>query len=348
MQSYEKLVAIVILNYNGKNWLEKFLNGVIRFSNNRICNIYVADNASTDDSVDYIKQHFNNVFIIQNSANNGYASGYNESLSGLKEKYFVLLNSDVEVTENWIEPMLKLMEENPEIAACQPKILSYHEKTKFEYAGAAGGYIDRFGYAFCRGRIFDTIENDRGQYDANQEIFWASGCCLFIRSEDFFAAGGFDPDFFAHMEEIDLCWRLKNMNKKIFYVAESKIYHVGGGTLNAINPKKTYLNFRNNLFLLTKNLPEKYFYRTLFFRLILDGLAGIKFMLEGNFKHVLAIIHAHFNFYNNFLKNYKKRNEFSKSIKLKSVYMSLIVWEYYLLKKKIFSNLPSKKFYGNN
>ena len=288
-------VAIAILNWNGKNWLEKFLPNVISHSQN--ADIYVIDNASTDDSVDFIQSHFPEVKIVQNSSNSGFAGGYNEGLKKIDTEIYCLLNSDVEVTENWQKPVLEVFEKNQNIAAIQPKILAYHRKNFFEFAGAGGGLIDNLGYPYCRGRIFDEIEEDKGQYNDETEIFWASGCCLFIRSKDFWAENGFDERFFAHQEEIDLCWRLKNSGKKIFYTGKSTVYHVGGGTLNKENPQKTYLNIRNNLSMLLKNLPFPKLIWLIFFRLCLDGIASLYFGYKNGLAHLWAVVRAHFGFY---------------------------------------------------
>ncbi|MPS71800.1 MAG: glycosyltransferase family 2 protein [Chryseobacterium sp.] len=288
-------VAIAILNWNGKKWLEKFLPSVIRYSPD--AQIFVIDNASTDDSVHFLKNNFNSVKIIQNQSNSGFAAGYNEGLKSINADIYCLLNSDVEVTENWISPIIKLFSEDKNIAAIQPKILDYNQKNKFEFAGAGGGLIDNLGYPYCRGRIFDDIESDNGQYDDETEIFWASGCSLFIRSEDFWNMDGFDERFFAHQEEIDLCWRLKNTGRKIYYTGRSKVYHVGGGTLNKQNPQKTYLNFRNNLTMMLKNLPSSKVFFILFSRLSLDGVAGIYFGFKNGFSHLWAIFRSHMGFY---------------------------------------------------
>ncbi|WP_292008238.1 glycosyltransferase family 2 protein [Chryseobacterium sp.] len=290
----EKL-AIVILNWNGKKWLEKFLPSVIQFS--KEATIYIVDNSSTDDSIQYIQSNFPSVRIIKNDQNYGFAGGYNEGLKKIDAEYYCLLNSDVEVTENWIQPVIDLFEKDSHIATIQPKILSYSNKNHFEFAGAAGGLIDNLGYPYCRGRIFDDVEEDKGQYDDETEIFWASGCCFFIRSKDFWEQNGFDERFFAHQEEIDLCWRLKNNNRKVYYTGKSKIYHVGGGTLNKQNPQKTYLNIRNNLSMMLKNLPFPKLIWLIFFRLCLDGIAGIYFGFKNGFPHLWAVIRAHFGFY---------------------------------------------------
>ncbi len=300
-------LAIVILNWNGKSWLEKFLPGVILYSQNS--DIYIIDNASTDDSIIFLKERFPEVKIVLNEKNYGFAGGYNEGLKKINAELYCLLNSDVEVTENWTKPILELFDREEKIAAVQPKILSYFEKEKFEFAGAAGGMIDNLGYPYCRGRIFDDLENDNGQYDDETEIFWASGCALFIRSEDFWQQKGFDERFFAHQEEIDLCWRLKNKGRKIFYTYKSKVFHVGGGTLNKQNPQKTYLNFRNNLSMMLKNLPFPKLIWIIFLRLCLDGIAGIYFGFKNGFSHIWAVARAHFGFYAQATETWKRRQE---------------------------------------
>ncbi len=287
-------IAIAILNWNGKSWLEKFLPNVLE--NSQSAEVYVIDNASTDDSVAYISTYFPSVKIIINQQNHGFAGGYNEGLKQINADIYCLLNSDVEVTPGWLDPVAALFEKNPDIAAIQPKVLDYNRKNFFEFAGAGGGLIDNLGYPYCRGRVFENVEEDKGQYNDETEIFWASGCCLFIRSEDFWKQNGFDARFFAHQEEIDLCWRLKNSGRKIYYTGKSAIYHVGGGTLQKQNPRKTYLNIRNNLSMMLKNLPSDKLY-LIFIRLCLDGIAGIYFMLKHGFSHTWAVIKAHFGFY---------------------------------------------------
>lgn len=299
-------VAVVILNWNGKNYLEKFLPSVVKLSGSDV-KVYIADNASTDDSISFLKKNFPEVGIFINDKNYGFAEGYNVALKKINAKYFVLLNSDVEVTENWVEPIIKLMDDDETISACQPKIKDYNNKDFFEYAGAAGGFIDYLGYPLCRGRVFNHIEEDKGQYNDVSEIFWATGACMFVRSSVFKELDGLDNHFFAHMEEIDLCWRMKNSGYKVMYHPDSTVYHVGGGTLNKINPKKTYLNFRNNLFLLHKNLPKRKRFSIIFTRLILDGLAGVKLLFEGKPSHTMAIIKAHFHFYGDIKQNNAKR-----------------------------------------
>lgn len=288
-------VAIAILNWNGKNWLEKFLPSVIKYSSE--AEIYVIDNASTDDSIQFLKSNFPSAKIIQNKSNSGFAAGYNEGLKSIEADIYCLLNSDIEVTENWISPITKLFFENQDIAAIQPKILDYNHKDKFEFAGAGGGLIDNLGYPYCRGRVFENIEFDNGQYDDETEIFWASGCSLFIRSEDFWKMNGFDERFFAHQEEIDLCWRLKNEGRKIYYCGKSTVYHVGGGTLKKDNPEKTYLNFRNNLSMMLKNLPSSKVFFILFFRLHLDGYAAFYLAYKNGLKFLWAVLKAHVYFY---------------------------------------------------
>lgn len=327
-------LAIVILNWNGKTLLQKFMPSVIGHS--KEAEIYLADNASTDDSIDFVKTHFPSVKIIQNNENGGYAKGYNEALKHIDAEVFCLLNSDVEVTENWLAPIQDEYQNNPETTIVQPKILDFKNKTHFEYAGAAGGFIDKFGYPFCRGRIFTTIEQDLGQYNDAIEIFWASGACFFIRKNSFEDLGGFDTSFFAHMEEIDLCWRAFNIGLKTKYIGSSTVYHVGGATLQSNNPQKTYLNFRNSLYALVKNAHGN-IVLLVFVRLVLDGIAGIKFLLELKGQHTLAIIKAHFSFYRQIPILIKVR----KSSKKRSNYYekTSIVVSYYLRKCKTFNCL---------
>ena len=327
-------IAVVILNWNGMKLLEQFLPSVI--TNSAEATIYIADNASTDDSVSFVKENFPSVQIIQNGRNFGFAKGYNESLKNIKEPYLALVNSDIEVTKNWLKPILETFENDPQTAIIQPKILDFKNKTHFEYAGAAGGFIDQYGYPFCRGRIFETLEKDNGQYDDTIDIFWASGACFFIRNKVFQQLNGFDADFFAHQEEIDLCWRAFNSNYVIKYNGMSTVYHVGGATLNEGNPQKTFLNFRNSLLMLTKNLPKKSLFKILFLRLVLDGIAGIRLLSQGKPMHLIAILKAHFAFYSLFCKNYKKREKFQskKYYKTKS-----IVYSYYIDNVKVFEKL---------
>ena len=327
-------VAVVILNWNGKQLLEQFLPSVVQYS--KEATIYVADNASTDDSVAFIKDQFPEVSIVVNPTNTGYAGGYNDALQHIEADVYALVNSDIEVTENWLQPIIKAFQNEPTTAIIQPKILDYKNKDYFEYAGAAGGFIDQYGYPFCRGRIFNTLEKDLGQYDTNQEIFWASGACFFIRSNVYKELKGFDTSFFAHQEEIDLCWRAINKGHTIKYLFESKVFHVGGATLQQGNPKKTELNFRNSLLMLTKNLPEKVLFRVLFIRMVLDGIAGIKFLLEGQPKHLVAVLKAHFSFYQMFAINYNKRGAYQQT---KYYFTKSIVLSYFIKKIHFFNEL---------
>ncbi|MGB3947907.1 MAG: glycosyltransferase family 2 protein [Bacteroidia bacterium] len=334
-------VAVVILNWNGKSFLEKFLPPLVEH-NTPDSEIIIADNASTDDSLEFLKEYYPQLKVIKNSVNGGFAKGYNDALQHVKAEYYVLLNSDIEVSANWITPIIELMDKDKTIAACQPKIKDYNRKTHFEYAGAAGGYIDKYGYPFCRGRIFDTLEEDKKQYDDVAEIFWATGACLFIRADCYHQMKGFDEDFFAHMEEIDLCWRLKNYGYKIMYCSQSTVYHVGGGTLNKINPYKTYLNFRNNLVLLFKNHAPSYFYVKIFIRMVLDGIAGVKFLISGQASHCTAILKAHFSFYASFRKTLNKRKKMKAEIKqyaTQGVLTQSIIVSYYLKGIKKFTEL---------
>lgn len=337
-----KKVAVVILNWNGREYLEKFLPNVIEFSKD-VADVIVADNDSTDDSVEFLKSNFPEVEIIINDTNGGFAKGYNDALAKVDAEYYVLLNSDIEVTKDWIKPVIQLMESDSKIAACQPKILSYYEKNKFEYAGAAGGFIDKYGYPFCRGRIFQTIEEDKGQYDDQTEIFWATGACMFVKSNLYKEFLGLDNDFFAHMEEIDFCWRLKNSGYKIYYVPDSTVYHIGGGTLPKKSSRKTYLNFRNNLILLYKNLPSNKLFIVFFARIMLDLIAAAKFVISGGINDMMAVFKAHIHFYQNISKHKLKRKEY-KHNKVSKVFIGNIVIEYYLKRKKIFSMYKSKRF----
>jgi len=336
-------IAIVILNWNGAKLLKQFLPSIVSFSNNDSTQIIVADNGSTDSSPELIRNEFPEVRLLELNQNFGFARGYNEALKQIEADYFVILNSDVEVTSGWLDSPIKLMESNQEIAAVQPKILSYHQKTHFEYAGAAGGFIDRYGYPFCRGRIFNELEADTGQYDQTTEIFWASGACMFVRASQFRKAGGFDADFWAHMEEIDLCWRLKNKGLKVVFTPESTVYHVGGGTLAYDNPKKLFLNFRNNLWLLFKNLPGNQLFFILFIRMILDAVAAFKLLAEFNLNGIRSVLKAHFYFWISLPVLIKKRKLIRRTISPKQsltgkLHQSL-VFQFYFRKQKRFSEL---------
>ncbi len=336
-------IAVIILNWNGENFLKKFLPTTINKSNN-YARIIVADNGSTDGSYKYLKNFEPDIEIIRFDKNYGYTGGYNKALKNIKAKYYILLNSDIEVTDNWITPVIDLMEKDKTIAACQPKIKQYINRNMFEYAGAAGGFIDFLGYPFCRGRIFNTIEEDKGQYNDNsQEIFWASGACMFVRSDLFHKTSGFDEHFFAHMEEIDLCWRFKLLGKKVTYCPGSSVYHVGGGTLPKSNPKKTYFNFRNSLYILAKNLPAKNFYPILFLRIILDTIAAIKFLFSLKLNDCMSVLKAYLSFVSHI--RYMRLNKPKKNMpKITQKYRRSIAWDYFIKRKTIFSKLPKNKF----
>ncbi|NRT14822.1 hypothetical protein HNP99_001166 [Flavobacterium sp. 28A] len=326
-----KKIAVVILNWNGVSLLEQFLPSIIAYSPE--ATIYIADNASTDTSIEFIKNTYPEVQIVINKANYGFAQGYNEALQHIDAQIYALVNSDIEVTKNWLQPILETFEKEPKTAIIQPKILDFKKKNYFEYAGAAGGFIDKYGYPYCRGRIFDTLEEDLSQYNDNRTIFWASGACFFIRSQVYKELAGFDADFFAHQEEIDLCWRAINKGHTIKYNYQSVVYHVGGATLQQGNPRKTYLNFRNSLLMLTKNLPKEKLYLVLFTRMVLDGVAGIQFIFKGKWKHFTAILKAHFDFHALFSKAYKKRGDFQHQ---KYYSTKSIVYSYYIKAGKVF------------
>jgi len=339
-------VSVVILNWNGLKHLSRFLPSVISSEWENL-EIVVGDNASGDGSVSFLKSHFPSVKIIEDDNNYGFTGGYNRVLAQVESDYLILLNSDIEVTPTWIKPVIDMMEADSCIAAAAPKIKSYQQPTHFEHAGAAGGFIDAYGYPFCRGRIFYEVEEDRGQYNQSGEVFWASGAALFIKKKCWDEAGGFDERFFAHMEEIDLCWRLKNMGYRIMYCAESAVYHVGGGTLDKENPFKTYLNFRNNLLLLKKNLPVGRSFFTVSIRFFLDLMAIIRFMSEGKRKDAWAISRAHQNFIRTIFKNHQSPVKINKAhhSTLKCMYKHNIVWDFFVKKKRVFTDLPSEDFY---
>lgn len=335
-----KKVAIVILGWNGRPFLERFLSSVVAYSAAPWCEVVVADNASTDDSVEYVSKNFPNVRVIRNETNEGFAAGYNRALKQVHADYFVLLNQDVEVKAGWLEPVLAVMEQNEQVAAAQPKIKDYNRRNYFEYAGACGGYLDVLGYAFCRGRIFDTVEEDVGQYDTIEEIFWATGACMFIRSDVFFEAGGFDESFFAHQEEIDLCWRIRNTGRKIVCVPGSVVYHVGGGSLPQGNPRKVYLNFRNSLMMMMKNLPiAEVWWKIFLLRLPLDGVAAVYSVWKRkDLKEVVAILKAHGSFYAALPDLLKKRKNIpGKSSSVLSPVV--ILWQYYIRGRIKFSEI---------
>ncbi len=334
-------VAIVILNYNGIAFLKKYLPAVLQHQGD--AEIVVADNASADGSVAFMKQQFPGIRLLINKENEGFAGGYNWALRQVKSDYYVLLNSDIEVTPGWWQPVVALMDSDKNIAACQPKIRSVFRKDYFEYAGASGGFIDRWGYPFCRGRIFETVERDTGQYDDAREVFWATGACLFVRADIYHKLGGLDEDFFAHMEEIDFCWRAKNAGYKIMVQPASMVFHVGGGTLPQNSPHKTYLNFRNNLMLLLKNLPSAEIWKVVFLRLLLDGLAGMRFLFQGDFKDILAIVKAHFYVYGHLKTLIRKRKQLQQH-SVSQIYRGSIVADRFLKGITTFDRLDSSRF----
>ena len=338
-----KRVAIVILNYNGKKFLEEFLPNVIANTDADLAEIVVADNASTDDSKEFMRERFPEIRLIDNGSNGGFATGYNIALRQIEAEYYVLLNSDIEVTPHWVEPVIELMDANPNIAACQPKILSYFEKEKFEYAGASGGFIDRYGYPFCRGRVFQHLEEDHGQYDNACEVFWATGACMFVRADLYHRYGGLDDSFFAHMEEIDFCWRMKNLGYQIYCCPQSKVYHIGGGTLPKSSARKTYLNFRNNLSLLYKNLPSNRVFVVIVYRILLDWVAALKFLVGGGFADFWAVIRAHFAFYGRIGSIRTVRKDLPRR-PVGQMYQQNIVFQNFLKGKKTFSELDPQKF----
>ncbi len=339
----QPLVAVVILNWNGRKFLEEFLPSVVA-STYVHKKIIVADNASTDDSISFLKKNYPEVSIILNPSNEGFAKGYNLALQQVTADYYVLLNSDVEVTPFWIEPIVSLMESDRKIAACQPKVLSHANRTQFEYAGASGGWIDKFGYPFCRGRIFEICERDEGQYNTVQPCFWASGAAMFVRAELYQQQGGLDEFFFAHQEEIDLCWRLQLAGYSIYVHPTSVVYHVGGGTLPKGNSRKTFLNFRNNLVMLYKNLPRPVVFFILFFRMLLDGIAAYKALFSGDAKSFVAIAKAHLHFFKWVLFQQKKSLfPVSRNGKIMGIYHGSIIWQYFLQKKSRFSDIPVNK-----
>jgi len=333
-------VAVVILNWNGRSLLEKYLPSVVQNTNLDLAKIYVADNASEDDSVSFIKSAFPEIEIIQLDKNYGFAGGYNKALENLNEEFFVLLNSDVAVAPNWIEPIVEQMDANPLIAAAQPKILSDRNKSYFEYAGACGGFIDFLGFPFCRGRILSSIEQDQQQYDDSIDVFWCSGAALFVRSILYKEAGGLDDKFFAHMEEIDLCWRLNSMGFRLVCEPSSVVYHYGGATLDYNNPRKLYLNFRNSLLMMYKNLPSEKLVSVMFKRMVLDGVAAVQFLVKFEFLNFKAVWKAHIDFYK-MLPAYKyaRKECQQRSVKknIPTMLKSSMIWHYFIKKEKSFS-----------
>lgn len=340
MSNFPK-TAIVILNWNGKKFLEKFLPGVIENSRG-IARVVVADNASTDDSLQFIASLKDDVELVQLDSNYGFTGGYNRALKQVHAEYYILLNSDVEVTPNWIQPIITFLDDNKDVAACQPKVRSHIDKHLFEHAGASGGFMDWMGYPFCRGRLFTHLEEDNEQYDQIRDIFWATGACMFIRSEIFHKENGFDEDFFAHMEEIDLCWRIQSAGYRICVIPQSEVFHVGGGTLPKSSARKTYFNFRNNLMMLHKNLPANKLWIVMIIRLVLDGVAGLKFLLEGGFSDLIAVLKAHNLFFRSLPRRIKVRREQQKRIvnsNPKGFYSKSVLFDYFIKRKIKFSDL---------
>ncbi|MDR1793582.1 MAG: glycosyltransferase family 2 protein [Bacteroidales bacterium] len=335
-------LSVVILNWNGKEYLEKFLPSLLKYTPSW-AEIVIADNASTDASLLFLEQNYPQLRVIINAQNYGFAKGYNVALAQIKSQYYCLLNSDIEVCDHWVEPIVEYLDTHPQTAICQPKLLAFNQKDEFEYAGAAGGFIDKFGYPFCRGRLFSTLEKDKGQYDDIKEIFWATGACMFVRSEIYHQLGGLDDDFFAHMEEIDFCWRAKNEKHKVMYIPDSVVYHIGGGTLPKKSPQKTFLNFRNNIILLYKNLPKRRLLWVFAVRWVLDMVAALRFLTDSGWGDCVAVFKAHLAFYKSLPKNINKRTRIKHHF-VSQIYKKSIVLEYYLRKKKYFSDLNAFKF----
>ena len=337
--------AVVILNYNGLRFLKQFLSAVI-FQCPPGTEVIVADNNSSDGTVQWMKENYPEIRVIQNPVNYGFAKGYNEALRQVDAEYFVILNSDIEITPGWLAPLIEYMEQHPDVAACHPKILAFNDKQHFEYAGAGGGFIDIFGFPFCRGRIFTTLETDAGQYDDMTSVFWATGACMITRANIFWQAGGFDDFFFAHMEEIDLCWRFQRMGYKIMYLPFSKVFHIGGGTLPKNSPRKTFLNYRNNLSMLAKNLPAGWLIPVFLFRFLADAVASAVFLFQSGFPHFISVWKAYFGFLANLGSIIRKRKEFRRmySYHLPStIYRGSVLLSYFIGGKKKFSQLAFKK-----
>ena len=336
-------IAVVILNWNGRKMLERYLSNVLTYSQED-ATVVVADNASTDDSVEWLRQHHPDVPLIVLEKNWGFADGYNQALAHIEAEYYVLLNSDVEVTHHWLTPLVEFMDSHADVAACQPKLLAVHDHDSFEYAGACGGFIDRYGYPFCRGRIFDTVEQDNGQYDTAAEVLWATGACLMVRSNDYWEVGGLDGRFFAHNEEIDLCWRLRQRGRKVYCLPDSQVYHVGGGTLPKSNPHKTYLNFRNNLTMLYKNLPDNEWHNVSRMRLVLDYVAALKMLLlEHNVGEFKAVLRARRDFHR-WKHDFDDDRRTILSGRVEKSPLACrqpysILWQYYMKGKKNYSQL---------
>jgi hypothetical protein len=341
----ESSVAVVILNWNTRSMLERFLPDVLKNSNHPGVTVVVADNGSTDGSQELVKEKFPAVSLIRLDKNYGFAGGYNRALQQIDATYSVLLNSDVIPAPDWLMPLVRHMESTPDCAACVPKIKDLKNPEMFEYAGAAGGFIDKWGYPFCRGRIFDQIEKDHQQYNEAGDIFWGSGAALLVRTSEFNQSGGLDEHFFAHMEEIDWCWRMKNRAKSIYYIPQSEVFHLGGGTLNAMSPHKTYLNFRNNLFMLYRNLPSNKLRKTILTRLLLDGVAAIKLLISDGFGHTRAVYRAHRDYFKRIPDLRRERNNLLKNVTTTThteIYPQSIIMDFFLRGMKRFSDLDFK------
>lgn len=324
--------AVVILNYNGEKFLQQFLPSVIEHS--PAATVIVADNASTDLSLQVLDQHFPAVQVIKLEQNYGFCGGYNRALKQVEAQYYILLNSDVEVTARWLDPIIRLLDADPAIAAAQPKILAYNQPDHFEYAGAGGGFIDALGYPFCRGRLFDVTEQDTGQYNDTREVFWATGACLVIRASVYHQLRGLDEDFFAHMEEIDLCWKIQRAGLKVFYCGESRVFHVGAGTLSRSNPRKTYLNFRNGLALLYKHWSTPALIFKLPFRMWLDHVAALKFLVSGKPADARAVLKAHYHFVKALRRSIRKRSSLKQyPFVTRNIFRGSVIWQHFILKK---------------
>ncbi len=336
------LVSIVILNWNGKKYLQRFLPKLVEYSDLPGAEIVIVDNGSVDDSVSYLEAHWPELRKVILQKNHGFSGGYNKGMEQLDSAYFLLLNSDIEVTPGWLEPLLDQMKKGDNVGACTPKIKDINKPSLFEYAGASGGYIDKYGYPFCRGRIFDYLEEDRGQYDDSTEVFWGTGACLLVRADLYKKLGGLDEQFFAHMEEIDLCWRLKRLGYKIHVVPGSTVFHVGGGTLERGDPLKTFLNFRNNLLLLYKNLPRHKKGRIIFMRMMLDGVSALRFLFQGAAKDFWAVIRAHVA-YHKVKQSYRIQNNIqNNNVIVAGIYPGSIVADFFLRGKKRFQQLDQQ------
>jgi GT2 family glycosyltransferase len=343
----QKDTAVVVLSYNGKNLHKDFFPELVAESKN-LYDVVLVDNASTDGTLAYVKENFPTVLTVSIRVNNGFSHGYYDGLKQIQAKYYVLLSADFEITPGWFLPMYNLMQTDNNIAACQPKIKYYKDKKMFEYAGAGGAFMDKWGYMFCRGRIFFTLEEDKKQYDNNIQVFWAGGGCLMVQADLYHQVGGLDKDLYAHMEEIDLCWRLQNRGHKIAYCGQSTVYHIGGSVISYGSPQKLYYNHRNNLILLTKNLPKHLVFKTIFIRLVLDGITGARALMQGKLVDTYTILKAHLHFYRKFAFWYRKRSldnpkGFMDITKSPVVLQSSIVAKYFLKKRKLFTDLDFKE-----